>query len=145
MTEQAATTMDSIEIREFLQDQGTGVLALAKASDAYAVPVSFFYDGEQQCVYLRLGYASGSQKRRYAKATDHASLVVYDDTDEGWKSVVIEGHLEEISDNTLDSALEEHGEQLDIPYVRIFDRPTDEIEFRTVRINITSMKGIVGS
>ncbi|MCL9815299.1 hypothetical protein [Natranaeroarchaeum aerophilus] len=43
MTEQTATTMDSIEIREFLQDQRTGVLALAKASDAYAVPVSFFY------------------------------------------------------------------------------------------------------
>ncbi|MCL9814171.1 pyridoxamine 5'-phosphate oxidase family protein, partial [Natranaeroarchaeum aerophilus] len=92
---------------------------------------------------LRLGYASGSQKRRYARATEHASLVVYDDTDEGWRSVVIEGRLEETSDNTLDAALEEHGEQLDIPYVRVFDRPTNEIEFRTVRINITSMKGMI--
>lgn len=143
MTEQSATAMDSIQITEFLQDQATGVLALAKDSDAYAVPVSFFYDGEQQCVYLRLGYAPGSQKRRYGEGTDHASLVVYDDTDEGWTSVVIEGHLEETSDNTLDAALEEHGEQLDIPYVRIFDRPTDEVEFRTVRIDITSMKGMI--
>ncbi len=143
MTGKSPTAMDSIEISEFLQRQATGVLALAKESDAYAVPVSFFYHAEQQCVYLRLGDAPGSQKRRYADATDHATLVVYDDTDEGWKSVVIEGHLVETSENTLDAALEEHGEQLDIPYVRIFDRPTDEIEFRTVRVDITSMKGMV--
>jgi len=135
--------MDSIEITEFLQDQQTGVLALAKDSDAYAIPVSYFFDDVEQCVYLRLGYAPGSQKRRYGDATDHASLVVYKDTEEGWKSVVIEGTLEETTDSDLDTALEEQGEKLDIPYVRIFERPVDDIEFHTVRINITSMKGMI--
>lgn len=135
--------MDSIEIDEFLQDQQTGVLALAKDSDAYAIPVSYFFSDDEQCVYLRLGYAPGSQKRRYGDATDHASLVVYEDTDDGWKSVVIEGTLEETTDSNLDTALEEHDEELDIPYVRIFERPVDDIEFHTVRINITSMKGMI--
>lgn len=143
MTRQVATAMDAIEISDFLRDQGTGVLALAKKSDAYAIPVSFFYHEDEQCVYLRLGHTPGSQKRRYADATDHATLVVYDDTEEGWKSVVIEGRIEETAGNTLDAALEERGEELDIPYVRIFERPTDEIEFHTVRIDITSIKGMI--
>jgi len=143
MSDSTATEMEAVEIVEFLDSQRTGVLSLAKDSDGYAIPVSFVYDDEGPYVYLRLGYAPGSQKRKYLDASEHVSFVVYDDTDEGWKSVVIQGRTEALTASTLDSSVTEAVHELDIPFMQVHKRPTDEIEFSIVRISITNMNGIV--
>lgn len=143
MRGQTATQMDAIEMAEFLETQQTGVLSLAKDGDGYAIPVSFVYDDDQQHVYLRLGFAPGSQKRKYLDATEHVSFVVYDETDEGWKSVVIQGTVEELSSTTLDSSIHEAVNNLDIPFMSVHKRPVNDTEFRIVRVSVTTINGIV--
>lgn len=138
-----ATEMDAIEMGEFLDTQQTGVLSLAKDGDGYAIPVSFVYDDGHQDVYLRLGFAPASQKRKYLDATEHVSFVVYDETDEGWKSVVIQGTTEELSSSTLDSSIHEAVNDIEIPFMSVHQRPVTETEFRIVRISVTTINGLV--
>ncbi|MFC4407464.1 pyridoxamine 5'-phosphate oxidase family protein [Haloarchaeobius iranensis] len=143
MAQQTATQMDALEIDEFLESQQTGVLALANDGDAYAVPLSFAYDDDDRSVYLRLGFAPGSQKQRYLERTDHVSFVVYDDTDEGWKSVLVEGKVTMLSHDSLDAAIVEVMEGLDIPYFQVHSRPATDIQFNVACIEPTQVNGII--
>ena len=138
-----ATAMDGLEIAEFLTGQRTGVLSMAAGDAGYAIPVSFVYDDAEPAVYLRLGFTPGSQKRRFLDAADRVSLVVYDETDEGWKSVVVEGGFEELAATSLDAAIVESVRGLDIPYFSVHRRPAGDLEFRILRIDIGSVSGIV--
>jgi hypothetical protein len=57
--------------------------------------------------------------------------------------VVVQGRLEELTTSNLDTALTEAIRGLDIPYFKVQKRPVDDLEFHTVRLNVTSMNGIV--
>lgn len=135
--------MDGIEITEFMQDQQTGVLSMGKDDEGYGIPVSFAYDDADPAVYLRLGYGPNSQKREFVEATDRVSLAVYDHTDEGWKSVVVEGEIEHLTESTLESSVLESVRDLEIPFVRVFDRDSDQLEFRIARIDVGAINGIL--
>jgi nitroimidazol reductase NimA-like FMN-containing flavoprotein (pyridoxamine 5'-phosphate oxidase superfamily) len=135
--------MDAIEIAEFLETQHTGVLSLADGDDAYSIPVSFDYDEDEAAVYFRFGYGPDSQKRRYLDAVDTASFVVYDRTDGGWQSVVMEGGLERVSESSLDTSIVEAVDELDIPYFRVHHRPAGDMDFNIVRLDATKLTGIV--
>lgn len=141
MSESTAGNMDALEIAAFLESQDTGVLSLAEEGDAYAIPVSFTFDAAEG-VFLRLGFAPGSQKRRFADATEHATFVAYDDTDKGWKSVLVEGRLEVLSHDSLDAAIVEVVEGLEIPYYQVHDRPATDLQFNIVRVAPTTVSGI---
>lgn len=143
MAEQTVSEMDGTEISEFLEEQHTGVLSLAEADDAYAVPVSFAVPEGSQDIYFRLGFGPGSQKRAFLDATEHAAFVTYDRTDVGWTSVVAIGRLEEYPEEDADVAVVESVEGLDIPFFRVFDRPVSDIDFKLVRLDVQSMRGIV--
>ncbi|WP_227131116.1 pyridoxamine 5'-phosphate oxidase family protein [Halorubellus salinus] len=143
MSGKQATSMDALDIASFLDDHGTGVLALAKDSDAYAIPVSYTFDEDDEAIYFRMGFAPGSQKRKYLDDTDHLSFVVYADTDDGWKSVVVEGTAETLGTDSLDAAIVEAMQGLDIPYYQVHERPATDVQFRIVRVQPTRMSGIV--
>lgn len=145
MSSRQAHALDAIEIGDFLDSQHTGVLALARDDDSYAIPVSFAYDDggdDAPGIYFRLGYAPASQKQDYIESTDYATFVVYDHTDDGWHSVVAQGHLEQLSETELDATIREAVDHLDIPFFEVHERPADEIEFTTVRLQIATMHGI---
>jgi nitroimidazol reductase NimA-like FMN-containing flavoprotein (pyridoxamine 5'-phosphate oxidase superfamily) len=135
--------MDALEIESFLEEYGTGVLALASENDAYAIPVSYAFDAAAETIYFRMGFAPGSQKRKYLDDTDHLSFVVYADTEDGWKSVVVEGTAEQLGRNSLDAAMVEAMEGLDIPYYQVHERPATDVQFVIVRVDLTRMSGIV--
>jgi hypothetical protein len=135
--------MDALDVASFLESQQTGVLSLAKDDDAYAIPVSYTFVEDEEAIYFRLGFAPGSQKERYLDATDHVTFVVYADTDEGWKSVLVEGRATKLSHDSLDSAIVEVAEGLDIPYYQVHERPATDTTFNIVRIDPTRMSGIV--
>jgi len=143
MAERTRNEMDAIEIAEFLESQHTGVLSLADGDDAYSIPISFDYDADESAVYFRFGYGADSQKRQYLDTVDTASFVVYDRTDEGWKSVVMEGGLEPVSESSLGSSVVEAVDSLDIPYFRVHHRPAGEMDFNIVRLDATKLTGIV--
>lgn len=147
MSDRTASAMDALAITDFLQDRHTGVLSIGRDDDSYAIPVSFTYVPDDEdagpSVYLRLGFGPNSQKREYLDAVDYASFVVYDHTDQGWKSVVARGPIEELSRSSVDSSVVESVRGLDIPYFRVFDEPSSEIEFSIVRIDVEDLSGIV--
>lgn len=142
MTDRTATSMDSLEITEFLEEQKIGVLSMAKSNDGYAIPVSFAYDDTGPDVYLRLGYAPDSKKRTFLEATGQASFVVYDDAGDGWRSVVAEGRIEELSDNELDTSILQAVKGLDIPFFSVHSTPPSELEFTIARLDVSRLTGL---
>lgn len=143
MSIHTAARMDAGEIAAFLNARQTGVLALADGDDAYNIPVSYTYRGDDDRVYFRFGYAPGSTKREYVDATDHASFCVYDRTDDGWTSVVASGRLAELTADDLETSIVESVEQLRIPYYQVFDRPAEDLTFSIVALEIDSIHGLV--
>lgn len=133
--------MDGIEITDFLKSQQTGVLSLADDDESYAIPVSFAYQNGD--IYIRLGYGTDSQKRDFVETSDYVSFVVYDRTDDGWKSVVVRGTPETLAENSVDSTIAEVTRTLEIPFFRVFRQDTDELEFNIVRIEVDDSTGIV--
>lgn len=138
-----ATAMDALDITEFLEAQATGVLAIASGDRVYAIPVSFAYHEDGPAIYFRFGYGPDSQKRTFVEGADEASFVVYDRTDEGWKSVLAEGELEPVSESRLDTTLTEAVNALHIPYFEVHRRPAAELEFEIARLDVDKLSGIV--
>jgi hypothetical protein len=132
--------MDQTEIDEYLASRWTGVLALGRDDDGYAIPVSYVYDEDGRDVYFRLGYRPNSQKRAFVEASDAVSFVVTDASDGRWKSVVARGRLEELAESTLDSAVLEAMQGLDIPFVTIFEDEAD-LDFHVTRLHVTELDG----
>lgn len=137
--------MDGLEIREFLDAQHTGVLAMGRENVGYGIPISYTYDDEGPYVYFRLAYGGSSQKREFIEAADSVSFVVYAATEEGWKSVVAEGKLEEQSETDFEASRIEAVRQLDIPYFTVHDRPATDLEFVIARIDVSNLTGVVES
>lgn len=137
-----ATSMDGLEIEAFLGSQQTGILSLAKGDASYAIPVSYAFDEDGPYLYFRLGFAPGSQKRKFVDATDRATFVVYAETDEGWKSVVAEGSLEALTRDSLDSAIVEATKRLEIPFFSVHKRPARDLEFGIYRITVSTLNGL---
>ena len=128
--------MTDREIEERLRAAETGVLALARDGDAYAVPVACHYDGD--ALFLRLGDHEGSEKMAYLETTDRASLVCYEYTppDASW-SVVVRGPLVRM-DDTDDSSNPRADAFLPI---RIFGEPIETVEEVLFEMEIESVTG----
>jgi hypothetical protein len=126
--------MDRREVDAFLGEEGTGVLALARDDESYAIPVSYGYDGDEETFYLRLAFHPDSQKREFLGPSRTVSLVVSAETDEGWRSVVARGRLRETGEAALDSSLVEAIRRIDIPFFTVFDRPARELDFELFQL-----------
>jgi nitroimidazol reductase NimA-like FMN-containing flavoprotein (pyridoxamine 5'-phosphate oxidase superfamily) len=94
--------MTGEEIDSFLRSQGHGVLSLANENDAYSVPISFGYDGEQ--VFLTLiQFGETSEKIDFVESTNRASMTVYDiETRFDWRSVNVVGTLSEVPESEFE-------------------------------------------
>lgn len=135
--------MDAIEIAEFLAECHTGVLSLADGDDAYSFPVSFDYDDGDSAAYFRFGYGPDSQKRRFVERVDTASFVAYDRVDGQWHSVVMEGQVDRVSESSVDAAVVEALNGLDVPYFQVHHRPAGDMDFEVVRLDASKVSGIV--
>lgn len=104
--------MDEHEIDAFLRKQGVGVLSLTDGREAYGVPVSFGYDGEDSCYFVFLRVGEQSKKEQFAEQTERASMTVYDTSSKHvWTSVIASGSLHQIADDEwdeLEAAIEDN-------------------------------------
>lgn len=93
--------MDDETARQFLRDQGFGVLSLADAGVAYGIPISYGYDTETERLYfvfLRPG--EKSQKERFSEATERASFLTFDvPSREEWRTVIATGTIRAVDDD----------------------------------------------
>lgn len=93
------TGMDGAEVETFLRERGIGVLSLARADEAYGVPVSFGYDGGDRLYFVFLRVGEESRKEAFAGATERASFTVHDvESKHVWRSVIVHGRIREIDD-----------------------------------------------
>ncbi|WP_227356070.1 pyridoxamine 5'-phosphate oxidase family protein [Haladaptatus salinisoli] len=104
--------MEREEVDTFLREQGVGVLSLTDGQEAYGVPVSFGYDGEDSLYFVFLRIGEQSKKEQFAEQTERASLTVYNvDSKHVWTSVIVSGSLHQIPDrewNELETAIEDN-------------------------------------
>lgn len=71
------TGTNESDLEKRLRTGEHGVLGLADGDDAYAVPLSYHYDGDR--FLLRISERDdGSEKRRFLEATDTATFVHYE-------------------------------------------------------------------
>jgi len=142
MTDARAVEMDAEERDEFLARGGTGVISFARGDESpFSLPVSYGYDETEGHVYFRLAFGPDAGKRDAVDEESSMSFVTYDDTDEGWRSVVAEGQLEEISEESLDSSVGEAMRKVEIPLVDVFERNPREVTFRFFRLDPDEIAG----
>ncbi|WIV68469.1 pyridoxamine 5'-phosphate oxidase family protein [Natrialbaceae archaeon AArc-T1-2] len=90
------------DVETFLNEQGTGVLCLARESRAYGIPIAFAYDADGERAILDLGFAPESRKREFVDATDEVCLTVYEhDAPDDWTSVVLSGELVALEEDEI--------------------------------------------
>jgi nitroimidazol reductase NimA-like FMN-containing flavoprotein (pyridoxamine 5'-phosphate oxidase superfamily) len=135
--------MSDDERSEFLGTGGTGVVSFARSETEppYSLPVSYGYDAESDGIYLRLAFDTESSKETVVSEGRPLSLVVYDQTDAGWHSVVVTGTLEEVTEAAIDSDVVQAMRRIHIPLVDVFERHPRELTFRFFRLEAEELSG----
>ncbi|WP_435344822.1 pyridoxamine 5'-phosphate oxidase family protein [Haloarchaeobius sp. HRN-SO-5] len=129
------------ERNAFLENGGTGVVSFSTDSDdpPYSLPVSYGYFADRNHFHFRFALPPDSTKDHLLDRP--VSFVVHGETDEGWRSVVATGTLEELSDLPYESSALQERWAVDIPVVDIFEEPPDEVTWREFRLVPDSVSG----
>jgi nitroimidazol reductase NimA-like FMN-containing flavoprotein (pyridoxamine 5'-phosphate oxidase superfamily) len=136
------TGMTDEEIADRLAATTTGVLALNRAGESYAVPLSHYH--EDGTLYFRLGTSEGSTLRAFVAATETACYVVYgtQPTDEARRleswSVVVTGTLRPVSDDERFDTAEMNRR---FAPVRVFDEDIAEMEVTVFELDAETATG----
>lgn len=127
--------MDRSELDECLRDGEHGILALADGDDAYAVPLSYHYDGDR--ILLRVSsQGDGGEKTRFLETTDTATFVRYDASNSDSWSIHIQGAIHPWSEDVDEATLNEW-----FPPFRIFDESIEDVEFTLYELVLESVVG----
>ncbi len=125
-----------------LQTARHGVLSLAVDDEAYAVPMSFGYDGEGLYFIFRRP-ATGSRKLEFIRETDRAAFVVSSmATKHDWASVVVEGPVVPVDDDGWSALLDAFGEDVWFPSIFSETDPREDfVGYYLVAERATGRKG----
>jgi nitroimidazol reductase NimA-like FMN-containing flavoprotein (pyridoxamine 5'-phosphate oxidase superfamily) len=127
--------MSESEADSYLRAGEHGVLGLAHDNDAYAIPLSYHYDGDQ--FLLRVSeHDDDSEKGRFIETTETATFVCYEaSTNESW-SILVRGHLQrwekDIEEETIDEWFQ--------PF-RLFDETIESVEFSLYSLRMETVIG----
>ncbi|MDS0283048.1 pyridoxamine 5'-phosphate oxidase family protein [Haloarcula onubensis] len=126
--------MTEDELTAFLGDGGTGVISFSTSSDdsPYSIPVSYGFNSDVKHFHFRLALPPGSEKE--ALVARPVSFVTHDQADEGWRSVVATGSLEDLTDEPYESSAIQERWGVDVPVVDIFEEPPEDVAFRKFRL-----------
>lgn len=135
------TEMSSSDVNAFLSAHETGVLSLARSSEPYAIPISYGYATTDQTFYMRLVSTPDSEKRAFLRAEPRARLVIYEEEDDVYRSVLAEGNLHRINPNelTLDH-IEQYGETTR-PLFEIWNDPKDSLNIELYELSAHELSG----
>ncbi|MFB6104994.1 MAG: pyridoxamine 5'-phosphate oxidase family protein [Halobacteriaceae archaeon] len=136
--------LDDRRIEDRLTDSATGVLALADAGEAYAIPLAHFYDGDS--LYFRVGMTVDSRKQAFLESTTRATYVVYGTSPtedpqgiDSW-SILVSGPITSVPVEEHDRFDTAAINQRFAP-IRMFDEAIEDIEIAILALDIESMTG----
>ncbi|WP_115794820.1 MULTISPECIES: pyridoxamine 5'-phosphate oxidase family protein [Halorussus] len=95
--------MSADAVEEFLDRRGWGCLTLASDGDAYAIPMSFGYDGDGTLYFFVQADRDG-RKMAYLDATRTATFLVPEIRPPSWTSAVVRGGIERVPDENVEAA-----------------------------------------
>ncbi|MDH5019777.1 pyridoxamine 5'-phosphate oxidase family protein [Halobacterium rubrum] len=95
------TEMSRAETDSVLARNETGVLSLARDDEPYAIPISYGYDAETRTFFLRLVSTPESEKREFLSSSPAVRLVVSEESEPEYRSVVAQGTLREVSTDEM--------------------------------------------
>lgn len=127
--------MSESEIDECLRAGEHGVLGLADDNDAYAVPLSYHYDGER--LLLRVSeHDDDSEKGQFLETTETATFVRYEaSTDASW-SVHVRGPVRKWETDVDERTLNEWFQ----PF-RLFDETVERVDFSLYDLGMERVVG----
>jgi nitroimidazol reductase NimA-like FMN-containing flavoprotein (pyridoxamine 5'-phosphate oxidase superfamily) len=135
------TEMSDEETATFLGRQETGVLALAREDAPYAIPISYGFDADAREFYMRLVSTPESEKRKFLASEPQARLVVYDEVDDVYRSVIAIGPLERIDPSELSvDEIQQYGEAKR-PLFEIWPQQKGELDIELYRLQPESLSG----
>ena len=135
------TILSDNEIDSFLARHETGVISLAREGTSYAVPISYGYDGEHRRFYLRLVSNPESEKRAFLESTPHTRVVVYEEDDPVYMSVVATGTLRETSRDELTVEHIEQYSEAKRPLFEIWGESLPALDVRLYRLDPDELSG----
>jgi len=130
------TGMDEADVEAHLHESEHGVLALADADDAYAVPISHHYDDERLLLRVSHHGDDAAEKVRYLETTRTATFVCHEANDSSSWSVLVRGPIAPWTGDVSESTLNEW-----FPPFRLFDESVDEVEFTLYELEMRSVVG----
>lgn len=143
MDASSPVVMDDDAVTEFLGQGGTGVLSLSAGDEPpVSRPVSYGFDAETGWLYFRLAVGPDSEKAD-ALEGGGASFVTYEETGDGWRSVLATGQLEWVEADEKVNEVLAGLSRVHIPLFDVFGADTREVEFRFVRMDPDSLTGRV--
>ena len=133
--------MSDAELNDFLGNGGTGVISFStgKGESPYSLPVSYGYDADSGHFHFQLGITPDSDKGEFFDRK--VSFVAFEETDDGWCSVVATGELEDLTDEPYDSAAVQERWNVSIPLVDIFEVPPEDVTFHQFRLDPDELSG----
>jgi len=133
--------MTDAEIDDFLAGHETGVLSLARADEPYAIPISYGYDEDERIFYMRLVSTPDSTKRQFLESSPAVRIVVYDEADSTYRSIVAAGTLEDIPPSELTPEdIAQYG-QARRPLFEIWAESKAELDIELYKLDPASLNG----
>jgi len=102
--ESSTDRMNDQQIRDFLLEQGVGVLGLSDEDLPYLIPMSFGYDGESTLYFLFLLFGAETRKETLSDQSERATFAVYSvESAFEWRSVTLSGEITAVPDDGWES------------------------------------------
>ncbi len=129
------------ELSAFLGNGGTGVISFSTSSDdpPYSLPVSYGFNTDVNHFHFRLAFPPGSEKE--SLVAQPVTFVTHRQTDDGWRSAIATGSLEDLSDEPHESSAIQERWGVDIPLIDIFEDAPEDITFRQFRLAPDKLTG----
>ncbi len=135
------TMLSDEEVDSFLGRHETAVLSLARDDEPYSIPISYGYDTEDRRFYLRLVSNPESEKPKFLASTPRARLVVYEEDDPIYHSVVAAGTLTRVSRDELTvEHIKQYGEAKR-PLFEIWGESHQDLDIRLYQLNPDELSG----
>lgn len=135
------TEMSPSETDALLGRHETGVLSLARGDDPYSIPISYGYDSDNRTFYLRLVSTPESGKREFLSSNPNARLVVYEEDEPAYESVVVTGELVRIPrDDMTVEHVEQYGEAKR-PLFEVWGEAKPDLDIQLYELRTDSISG----
>ncbi|AUX08950.1 pyridoxamine 5'-phosphate oxidase [Halalkaliarchaeum desulfuricum] len=135
------TEMAPEEIEELLGRHETAVLSLANADEPYAIPISYGYDADSNRFYFRLVSTPESEKRAFLTSSPRARIVIYEEVDPIYRSVVAKGTLERIDPDEMSvEHVVQYGDTKK-PLFEIWGESKRDLDIQLYQLDVESVGG----